>query len=427
MAQGMSAGSRQRVAVVGAGISGLGAAWLVSQSHDVVLYEAEARLGGHARTVDVDIPPVGVHPVDTGFIVFNRVTYPHLCGLFAHLGIPVQMSCMSFAVSVDDGAIEYGSNGIRAILAQPRNAIRPAWWRMMRDIGEFYRSAVADTRRNPGMSVGEMVARRGYGSWFVRHYLLPMGGAIWSQPDADMLDFPADLLTRFFANHGLLSFSGRHQWWTVTGGSSNYIDRMVDTMATEIRLRSPVRAVRRTEKGIRVVASGKEETYDAIILACHTDTALAILKDAKPEERRILGQIRYGSNRIVLHRDTRMMPRRRACWSSWVSLTRSGGHERAAMVSYWMNSLQGLPGAVVVIVTMNPPPSLDQDTILDETHFSHPRYDRAALDAQEALPTINGHAGTWYCGAWTGNGFHEDGLASAVTVARAFGVIPPWI
>jgi len=416
-----------RVAVVGGGIAGLGATWLIGRRHTVVLHEAENRLGGHARTVTVSLPGVGPTPVDTGFIVFNRVTYPHLCGLFDQLEVPVHKSAMSFGVSVDSGAIEYGSRDMRAFLAQPRNAVRPAFWRMVRDIAVFFRTALADTVQRPGMTVGELIERRHYGPWFEHHYLLPMSGAIWSTPESRMRDFPAAFLVRFFANHGLLSFRGQHQWWTVSGGSSCYVAKMAASLSAEIRTKTPVEAVRRTHNGIVLTAGGTEEVYDAIVLACHADTALAILKDATWEERRVLERVRFRANRIVLHTDTRMMPRRRACWSSWVALTRTAGDGGQATVSYWMNSLQGLPGSRAVIATLNPPPSLDPGSILDEITFSHPQYDRAALDAQAALPTINGRAGTWYCGAWTGNGFHEDGLASAVAVARQLDVTPPWM
>ncbi len=418
---------RRRIAVVGAGIAGLGTAWLLGRCHDVVLFEAGRRLGGHARTVTVPLPGLGPRPVDTGFIVFNRTTYPHLSRLFDHLAVPVHKSSMSFGVSVDGGAIEYGSSSVRSFLAQPGNGLRPAFWRMVQDMARFFRTASADVTRHPAMTVGELLAHRRYGPWFEQHYLLPMSGAIWSTPNARIRAFPAAFLVRFFANHGLLSLSGQHQWWTVTGGSVSYVDRMAAGLAAEIRQQTPVEAVLRTPAGIHVRAGGGEEMYDAVILACHADTALAILKDATRQERRILERIRFRTNRLVLHTDTAMMPRRRACWSSWVALTTTGQASRPPTVSYWMNSLQGLPASLDVIATLNPPPDLDPACILDETTFTHPRYDQAALDALAELASINGRAGTFYCGAWTGNGFHEDGLASAVDIAAQFGIAPAWM
>ncbi len=417
---------RRRIAVVGAGISGLGAAWLLSRAHDVALFEAAGRLGGHARTVTVGTGLRDV-PVDTGFIVFNRVNYPNLCRLFDRLGVAVRRSDMSFAVTVDGGAIEYGSRGLRGALGQPANLARPGYWRMFRDIARFNRTALADASRMPGLTLGDLIRRRRLGSWFERYYLLPMSGAIWSTPRAGMLDFPALPLVRFFANHGLLSFRGHHQWWTVEGGSRSYVDRLAAGMEAEVRLRARVEAVTREPDGVRVKAAGTDaETFDTVVLACHADETLRILRDATPGERRVLGGIRFRRNRIVLHTDARMMPRRRACWSSWVCLARSRPDESQASVTYWMNALQGIPDDAQVFATLNPPAPVDETRILDEHPFDHPQYDARAFAAQAELPSIQGRADTWHCGAWTGMGFHEDGLASAVRVATELGAPPPW-
>ena len=419
-------GARRRIAIVGGGISGLGAAWLLSRAHDVVLFEAAGRLGGHARTLVVQRRGRAV-PVDTGFIVFNRVNYPRLCRLFARLGVPVRKSRMSFAVSVDGGRIEYGGGGPRAVLAQPSNAVRPGFWRMIRDIAVFNRTALADTARNPDLTVGGLIRRRRFGRWFERYYLLPMSGAIWSTPRARMLDFPARTLTRFFENHGLLTFTGRHQWWTVEGGSRHYVSRMARGMHAQVRLDAKVEAVTRGPQGVRVKAAGQEaETFDAVVLACHADTSLAILGDPSPREGRILGRIPFVRNRLVLHTDPRLMPRRRACWSSWVYLADSENSEERASVTYWMNSLQGIPNETPLFATLNPPRRVDDSRILDEHWFDHPQFDARAIAAQAQLPAIQGRADTWYCGAWTGMGFHEDGLASAVRVANCLGVSQPW-
>ena len=412
--------------MIGAGISGLGAAWLLSRSHDVVLFEAADRPGGHARTVTVRTRGRDV-PVDTGFIVFNRVNYPHLCQLFERLDVPVRESDMSFAVSVDEGALEYGCRNATAALAQPSNAMKPGFWRMFRDIAVFNRTALADADGDPDLTLGELIRKRGLGAWFERYYLLPMSGAIWSTPRSRMLDFPARVLTRFFAHHGLLSFTGQHRWWTVEGGSRSYVTRMAADMEAELRLRTPVEAVIRGPGGVRVKAAGEEpEHFEGVVFACHADTALAILKDAEPEERRVLARVPFRRNRIVLHTDSRLMPRRRACWSSWVYLATSRTDEDQASVTYWMNSLQGIPRATPLFATLNPSTPVDDSLILDEHSFDHPQYDFGTIAAQAALPSIQGRADTWYCGAWTGNGFHEDGLASAVRVAEGLGVSPPW-
>ncbi len=417
---------RRRIAVVGGGISGLGAAWLLSRRHDVVLFEAGRTLGGHARTVTAEVEGHRI-PVDTGFIVFNQVNYPNLCGLFTSLDVPVQASDMSFAVIVDDGAIEYGCRGLRAAFAQPRNGIRPAFWRMLRDIMVFNQRALAVANSDRELSVDGLVRRLGLGSWFLQYYLLAMSGAIWSTPRSSMRDFPAGVLVRFFENHGLLSLNGQHQWWTVEGGSQVYVRRMVAAMAAETRLETPVSAVVRRQDGIDVcTARSGPERFDEVVMACHADTALALLKHPDPAERRVLRQIRFRSNRAVLHRDPTRMPRRRACWSSWVYRARSDMREPAASVTYWMNRLQGIPDSTPLFVTLNPESAVPEETVLDECTFRHPQFDFSAVNAQSALHSIQGRGGVWFCGAWTRNGFHEDGLASSVAVAERFGVTPPW-
>lgn len=414
-----------RIAVIGGGISGLATAWLLAPRHQVVLYEAEPRLGGHARTVEAPVPR-GPVPVDTGFIVFNEVNYPHLTALFRHLGIATHESDMSFAVSLDGGAIEYGSKGLNAALAQRVNALRPAYWRMLRDILVFNRTALAVVEADPRLTVGELIARQRLGAWFAQYYLLPMSGAIWSTPRAEMRDFPALALVRFFANHGLLSLGGQHQWRTVTGGAREYVERMAATMQATLRLGTPVEAVSRDPAGVSVRAAGASDRFDKVVLACHSDQALRLLADADAPERRVLGRVRYRENRAVLHTDPAQMPRRRACWSSWVYRASSRTPEAQASVTYWMNNLQGIAENTPLFVTLNPPSEISEECILDEHICHHPQYDLGALAAQAELPGIQGRRGTWFAGAWTGHGFHEDGLASAVGIAERLGVSPQW-
>ncbi|MCY4292973.1 MAG: FAD-dependent oxidoreductase [Roseovarius sp.] len=417
---------RRRIAVIGTGISGLGAAWLLSRRHDVTVFEADRRPGGHARTVTARSKG-GEFPVDTGFIVFNRVNYPNLCQLFNRLGVAARKSDMSFAVSVDDGAIEYGSRSLGRVIAQPKILANPRYWRMFGDIARFNRTALADATSTPDLTLGDLIQRRRLGSWFEKYYLLPMSGAIWSAPRTEMLRFPAIPLIRFFANHGLLSFRGHHQWWTVKGGSITYVNKLAEDMSACMRLSSRVEAVTRNAQGVKIKVAGQDaETFDSVVLACHADETLAILRDAKPKEKQVLGGIPFRRNRIVLHTDARLMPRRRACWSSWVYLATSRTEECQASVTYWMNSLQGIPDDILIFATLNPSMPIDESRILDEHVFEHPQYDAGTFAAQADIPSIQGQENTWHCGAWTGMGFHEDGLASAVLVARKLGAPPPW-
>ncbi len=417
---------RLRIAVVGAGIAGLGAAWLLSRKHDVALYESEDRLGGHARTIDVPGQD-GPTPVDTGFIVFNHVNYPHLVGLFRHIDVPTKRSDMSFAVTVDEGAIEYGCRTLNAALGQRTNMLRPAFWRMVRDIMVFNRTALTVAEREPGMTIEGLIQRQRLGDWFTRYYLLPMSGAIWSSPRDQMLHFPALALARFFENHGLLSVNGQHQWWTVTGGAREYVNRMAASMAAQIRLAAPVRRVTRGDAGVTIEAQGAEpELFDQVVFASHSDQTLRMLADADMAERRVLERVLYRPNRAVLHTDTTQMPKRKACWSSWVYQASSTATENSASVTYWMNSLQGVPNRTPLFVTLNPTRPIAEAKILDEHTCYHPQFDIHAMAAQADLPSIQGRRGTWFCGAWTRHGFHEDGLASAVGVAERLGVPVPW-
>jgi hypothetical protein len=410
----------KRIAVIGGGISGLGAAYFLAGSHRITLYEAERRLGGHARTVAAG--KRGDRAVDTGFIVFNHANYPHLVRLFEALGVPTAKSDMSFGASIDGGRIEYGFKSLNVIFAQRRNLIRPAFLGMIRDILRFNAEARASTN-DPGETIAGMIARMGLGDWFRDYYLLPFSGAIWSTPPEKILDFPAEAMLRFFENHALLGYNGQHQWHTVAGGSVEYVSRLAVHLrgqGAELRVSAPVASVRRTARGAEVRGRGGEwEAYDEVVFATHSDDALALLADAAPEERAALGAVRYQPNDAVLHADPSLMPKRRAVWSSW-NYAEEKGRKRGAPIglTYWMNSLQPIPKDDPLFVTLNSGRPIREELIYDQTTFRHPVFDLAALKAQADIRAMNGARSTWFCGAWLKNGFHEDGLSSAADVAH---------
>lgn len=410
---------RPRIAIVGGGISGLGAAWKLSETHDITLFEAAPRLGGHARTILAG--PNRDIPVDTGFMVFNDRTYPNLIALFEALDIPSFRAPMSFAVSLDHGAFEYGMAAPSRILASKRNAVSPRFWRMIRDILHFNAHAPS-VLTDPDMTLGELIARLGLAEDFADRYLYPLAGAIWSTARDDMRAFPAQAFVRFFVNHGLLQASGGPKWRTIDGGSRLYVERLthlLERRGVTFRTGTPIEAIGRTPNPW-VKANGEAALhFDQVILACHSDQAAALLTDPSPEERAILGAIGYRPNTAYLHADTSHMPKRRAAWASWVYKGTSEGSAPAGSFTYWMNSLQGIPHATPMFVTLNPEHEIPEHLIYDQEVFHHPQFDVAALKAQSRLHEIQGQNGTWFCGAWTRYGFHEDGLLSAVNVAAA--------
>ena len=419
-----------RIAVVGSGISGLSAAWLLSQRHEVVLYEADRRLGGHSHTVTVGVDGRLV-PVDTGFIVYNELNYPNLTALFAHLGVATVPSDMSFGVSLDRGRYEY-SGSIPGLLAQPSNVVRPAHWEMLRDALRFYRSApgLLEHGLSPDTTIGDVLAEGGYSRAFLDRHLLPMAAAIWSCPLGDVSRMPAETFIRFFDNHRLFSLGARPRWRTVVGGSREYVQRLATAFDGTLRLGAPVVAARRGPAGVTLVdTAGHTDRFDAVVMGCHADQALAILgDDAAPSERETLGAVGFRPNRAILHTDRRLMPRRRRAWASWNYLARTGDADSDAgvAISYWMNRLQPLPVSRPLILSLNPLDEPAPETVLGTWTYDHPTFDRQAVAAQRRLPSIQGTSSTWYCGAWTGFGFHEDGLSSALAVARRFGCAAPW-
>jgi predicted NAD/FAD-binding protein len=410
----------RRIAVIGGGISGMAAAHLLARDHAVVLYEAAPRLGGHARTVMAG--KRGDQPVDTGFIVFNKVNYPNLVGLFDRLQVPVCESDMGFGASFGGGRLEYALRNLDTVFAQRRNLVNPAYLRMLRDILHFNRNARA-AADDPAMTMGELLARLGTGDWFRDRYITPISGAIWSTPLQGILEFPAQALLDFFHNHALLGVSGQHQWFTVQGGSVEYVRRLQADLArngAEIRLSAPVRGLRRIPGGVELRAEGAEwERFDEVILATHSDQALALLSDPTSAERAGLGAVRYQPNEAVLHADPSVMPKRRKAWASWVYVEPDTPQPDRIGLTYWMNRLQPIPQDDPLFVTLNPTLPIRADLIHDQVTFHHPVYDLAAARGRQVIAGINGDGGTWFCGAWMRNGFHEDGFASAVDVVTA--------
>lgn len=414
------------IAIVGSGVSGLGAAWALARSYDVTVFEAAPGLGGHANTVDIEDSGRRV-PVDTGFIVYNERNYPNLMRLFAATGVQTEASDMSFAVSIGAGAFEYRGSG-RGLLAQPSNLMRRSYRQMIRDILRFNREAPKLLGSGSPESTGEYLEREGYSDAFVGDFLLPMLGCIWSSKLEEMLSYPAETLVGFLNNHGLLQIRERPSWRTVSGGSREYVAR-ISAGLPDIRLSSPVREVARDEHGVRLLTPrGWSERFDHVVFATHADTTLAALgAQATPEERDILGSFRFQDNVAVLHRDAALMPRRRSVWSSWNYLADGREPEdRGDRVSltYWMNRLQNLETEEPVFVTLNP--IREPKEVLATFDYEHPIYDRAAVDAQKRLRQIQGEQRTWFAGAWTGYGFHEDGFRSGLAVATALGSPAPW-
>ncbi len=426
-----------RIAIIGSGISGLGAAWAL-RHHDVTVYEKDSRIGGHSNTVEARIDGQAV-PVDTGFIVFNDRNYPNLVELFKALDVPSAPSDMSFAVSVDGGRLEYSGTNLAGLFAQRRNLLSPGFWGMLLDVLRFFREArgVLAGGALDTLTLGEFLDQRGYGDRFILDHLLPMGAAIWSAPLAEMRAFPMVSFARFFANHGLLSVNDRPQWRTVVGGSREYVRRLVAALPGSngggVQIGNGAVAVRRVAGHAEVLDdAGQIRGFDHVIFASHADQSLRLLDDASAEERRILSAFAFQPNTAYLHRDAGLMPRRRRAWSSWNYLAETRPHsgegleERAVSLTYWMNKLQPLATDADVFVSLNPLHAPRDETILAEIAYDHPLFNRATLAAQREIDTIQGRNHVWFAGAWLGYGFHEDGLRSGLAVAKALGAQIPW-
>jgi predicted NAD/FAD-binding protein len=412
-----------KIAVVGSGVAGLGAALALKDQHQVVLFEKDARLGGHANTVTIDCNGQAVE-VDTGFIVFNEANYPNLVGLLASLEVPTLPTDMSFACA--GGGVEWSSNFPRGVFAQKRNLVNPAFLRMLNDIRRFNDLARFDLGRPElaGLPLGAYLQRHGFSAAFRDLYLLPMGAAIWSTSSGRIGDFPTESFLRFLSNHGLLQFTPP-TWRTIDGGSRRYVRQIAGLLGDRLRLQTQVKQVRRTPGSVLIEdGSGQTEAFDQVILACHSDQSLALLADADPEERDLLGAIGYTANRAILHRDPALMPSRRNAWASWNYMSgKSAGSN--AYVTYWMNNLQSLTTEEPLFVTLNGP-APEASRVIAEFDYAHPQFDTAALAAQGRFGRIQGRGGVWHAGAWLGYGFHEDGLTSGLKVALALGGKVDW-
>lgn len=407
------------VAIVGTGIAGMVAARLISLRHKVTVYESASRLGGHTNTVDVATAR-GTVPVDTGFIVFNERTYPNFCRILSALGVASKSSDMCFSVRSDKDRLEWGTTDLRSVFAQPRNLLRPRFYRMLMELRRFHEEASRLPGSGDKRTLGEFLTAGGYSQTFRDWFLLPMTAAIWSTAPSRMEDFPVEVLARFMANHGLLSVSGAPTWRVIENGSRSYIDALMGPLASSTQLNSPVRSVRRNQTVEITLESGQQKEHQAVVLALHSDQALSILADPGRAESEVLAAMGYQPNHAVLHTDESLMPRHRQAWSSWNVHSNDGSAPVA--LTYWMNRLQGLSCPEQFFVTLNGQESIDPSKVLRTFTYHHPLFDQAAIAAQSRWEEISAHRNTHYCGAYWGYGFHEDGVNSALRVARSLGV-----
>ncbi|KPA94346.1 MULTISPECIES: NAD(P)/FAD-dependent oxidoreductase [Pseudomonas] len=409
-----------KIALIGSGISGLTCAYLLNRQHSITLFEAAEWIGGHTHTVEVTVNGQR-HAIDTGFIVFNDWTYPNFIRLLGQLGVGHKPTEMSFSVHDPASGLEYNGNNLNSLFAQRSNLLSPGFWGMLRDILRFNRQALADLEQQriaADTTLGAYLRDGRYGERFIQHYIVPMGAAIWSMSLADMLGFPLQFFVRFFSNHGLLSVNDRPQWRVIEGGSSSYVAPLTAGFRQNIRLNCPVTRVERDEQGVVIHSAAGSERFDKVVFACHSDQALRLLAEPSEAERQILGALPYADNEVVLHTDTRLLPQRPLAWASWNY--RLGGQRQAA-VTYNMNILQGLVSDTTFCVSLNQTADIDPRKVLARYTYAHPQYNLAAIAAQQRWEELYGDRHTYYCGAYWANGFHEDGVTSALRVAGAFG------
>ncbi|MBV6823887.1 NAD(P)/FAD-dependent oxidoreductase [Pseudomonas sp. PD9R] len=410
------------IAIIGSGISGLTCAYLLNRSHEITLFEASDWVGGHTHTVDVTVDGRS-YAVDTGFIVFNDWTYPNFIRLLGQLGVGFKPTEMSFSITDPDSGLEYNGNNLNSLFAQRCNLLSPGFWGMLRDILRFNKEALRDLeeqRIKADTTLDDYLQAGGYGERFILHYIVPMGAAIWSMPMADMLAFPLQLFVRFFKNHGLLSVNHRPQWQVIEGGSSAYIDPLTASFREKIRLNCAVTRVERDVDGVLIHSRDGSERFDKVVFACHSDQALKLLATPSEAEQSILGALPYADNEVVLHTDTRLLPERKLAWASWNFRLSGSGHTHAA-VTYDMNILQGIQSDTTFCVSLNQSAVISPFKVLAKYTYAHPQFSLAAVAAQARREELEGAQHTYYCGAYWANGFHEDGVVSALRVAHAFG------
>jgi predicted NAD/FAD-binding protein len=411
-----------KIAIIGSGIAGLTSAYLLNRNHAITVFEAGDWIGGHTHTVDVEVNGQS-HAVDTGFIVFNDWTYPNFIRLLGQLGVGFKATEMSFSVSDPASGVEYNGHSLNSLFAQRRNLLSPKFWGMVRDILRFNREALNDLnqQRIPGdMTLGDYLKANGYSERFIQHYIVPMGAAIWSMSLNDMLGFPLQFFVRFFKNHGLLSVSDRPQWCVVEGGSSSYVAPLTESFKQHIRLNCAVSRVERDGDGVTLHSAAGAERFDKVIFACHSDQALALLAEPTATEQAILGALPYADNDVVLHTDTRLLPKRPLAWASW-NYRLGGPVDQPAAVTYDMNILQGIQSDTTFCVSLNQTAAIDPSKILARYTYAHPQYSLAGMAAQGRWEELLGANHSYFCGAYWANGFHEDGVVSALRVAREFG------
>ncbi len=415
------------VAIIGTGIAGLGCAHLLKGRFKVVLFEKENRIGGHSNTVEVEENGQRL-PVDTGFMVFNKITYPNLVKLFEQLDVPIKPTTMSFSVQHLPSGLEWNGAGLNRLFAQRRNLLRPRFWKLLLTINRFNKEAprLLEDPAFEDTTLRELAQQRGYGEDFLHHYLIPMGAAVWSTPPARMLDFPAMTLMRFWKNHGFLGLDTHFQWWTIEGGSREYVKRLIAPFRDSIRTREAVVSVRRLSDGRAeiVSSSGQKEIFDRVILACHADEALALLDRPDEEERNLLSLFEYQNNTAIIHTEVRFMPKRRLCWASWNYRIEVGadGAPLPPTVHYWMNSLQGVSKKINYFVSLNVQDQIDPEKILHRIEYTHPLFSTEAVHAQTKLPALNRRSASqavFFCGSYFKYGFHEDALSAGLDAARA--------
>jgi uncharacterized protein len=420
-------GSPLSIAVVGSGISSLSAAWLLSQRHDVTVYESDARIGGHSCTIDTPSRE-SVIPVDTGFIVYNEATYPNLTALFDHFKTPTKPTQMTFAVSLDDGRLEYSGTDFSGLFAQKRNLVSPRFWSMLRDTARFYRNAPSEVPALGLASLGEYLDRGKYGMAFREDHLYPMAAAVWSIPANRVADYPAASFVSFCQNHGLLRLTGRPIWRSIDGGSRVYVEALCGPLLNRVRRNAPVRSIERNARGVVLNFENQPaRQFDRVIVGAHADQALAMLDNPTARETRLLGAFRYSRNEAILHCDPDLMPRRQKVWSSWNYSANRKDPDAPMSVTYWMNRLQSIPDGNPRFVTLNPSRRPRSDMVFHRQIYEHPIFDAEAISAQDQLWSLQGIGGISYCGAYFGAGFHEDALQSGLAAAESIGgVRRPW-